>query len=202
MPVWHLGPSPVRAARTHSRAFRSGLTLVELAVVVTIVGVVAGLAAPHLNSGQFQSDAAARKLLVTLMAAERLAVARQHDVVVSFDTAGHTVRTLEDRDGDGRVDPGERIVWQPLGDNAYFAAPPKGLAGSVTAAVAGANLAQVDGMVSVTFRRNGAATSDVELYLAAGSDGRRFHRAVAVTQATGRPTWFRWLGDRWKDGSL
>lgn len=201
MRAWHT-LRPLSSARIRSRTARSGLTLIELAVVLTIVGVVAGFAAPYTNSGQFQSDAAARKLVTMLMAAERMAVARQHDVVVSFDTTGHTIRTLEDRDGDGGVDLGERVLWHPLGDNSYFVAPPAGLAGSASAAVAGANVAAVDGMASVTFRRNGTASADLEVYVAAGSAGRRFHRAVAVTRATGRPEWFRWLGDHWKDGSL
>lgn len=202
MAVHHVAYRPGWLGRTSRQTGRRGMTLVELAVVVTVVGVLAGFAAPYASSGQFQSDAAARKLHVTLMAAERLAVARQHDVVVSFDTIGHTVRTLEDRDGDGTVDLGERVTWQPLGDNAYFTAPPSALPGSTPVAVSGAKLSVVDGMPSVTFRRNGAATTNVELYVAAGSRGRRFHRAVAVAQATGRPEWFRWLGDRWKDTSL
>ena len=203
MSAHHLAARPAGPVRDRREAAsRRGMTLVELAVVLTVVGVVAGFAAPYASSGQFQSDAAARKLHVTLMAAERLAVARQHNVVVSFDTTGHTVRTLEDRDGDGTVDLGERVTWHPLGDNAYFAAPPSALPGSTPAAVSGARLRVVDGMPSVTFRRNGAASTNVELYVAAGSRGRRFHRAVAVTQATGRPEWFRWLGDQWKDASL
>ena len=202
MRAWQPAPCPLDSALRGSRAARKGLTLVELALVLAIVGVVAGIAAPYAYSAQFQSDAAARRLLVTLMAAERMAVARQHDVVVSFDTAGHTIRTLEDQDGDGRVDPGERVVWHPLGDNAYFVTPPSGLAGSASAPVVGASVAQVDSMASVIFRRNGAASTDLEVYVGAAAAGHWFYRAVAVTQATGRPAWYRWLGDRWNDGSL
>jgi prepilin-type N-terminal cleavage/methylation domain-containing protein len=202
MVAQHLVDSRAWPGHDARQTNRPGMTLVELAVVVTVVGVVAGFAAPYASSAQFQSDAAARKVHTTLMAAERLAIARQHDVVVSFDTVGHTVRTLEDGDGDGKVDLGERVTWQPLGDNVYFAAPPSALPGSTRATVSGAALRALDGMPSVTFKRNGAASTNVEVYVAAGSRGRPFYRAVAVTQATGRPEWFRWLGDHWKDASL
>ena len=104
MRAWHLRPS--RSARIRGGTTRSGLTLIELAVVLTILGVVVGFAAPYNASGQYQSDAAARQLLTTLMAAERLAVARQHGTrhTAFYDSA----------------DPGSAFLFKPR-DGARYA---------------------------------------------------------------------------------
>jgi len=197
-------PTASPAATQHAKASqcRRGFSLAETLVVLAIVGLLAGMAAPYTNSPQLQADAAARKLLTLLMSAERLAVARQHDVVVSFDLSGHTIRTLEDRDGNGRVDAGERVVWRSLGDGSLFVHPPAGVSASAASPVTGAGLTTIDGMPSVIFRRSGAASADAEIYIAAGSLSRRMYRAVTVTRATGRPVWHRWLGGRWAESSL
>jgi hypothetical protein len=56
-------------------------------------------------------------------------------------------------------------------------------------------------MPSITFRRNGAASSDVEVYLALGDVGNG-SRSVNVAQATGRPAWYRWSGSAWTKGGF
>jgi hypothetical protein len=50
----------------------------------------------------------------------------------------------------------------------------------------------------VIFRRNGASSSSVAVYIAGSAGERTMVRGVTVEQATGRPEAFRLLDGVWK----
>jgi prepilin-type N-terminal cleavage/methylation domain-containing protein len=181
---------------------RRGFSAIELLIVCAIVGIFATLAYPRVNFTQFQVDSGARTIRVALQNAERLAVTRQYDVVVSFDATRKRVRILEDGNNNDIVDNGERVTYAALEDGVHFKIPPAGLSGPVSAAVIGSNLKTVDGMPTVVFRRDGAASSDLEVYLASSKELSNDWRAIQVVQSTGRTDWFRYLSGLWKAGSI
>ena len=187
-----------RAARA-----RPGMTLSEIITVMTIAGVVVGIALPRVPVVPMRLDAGARTVFTALQVAQQLAVVRQCNVIVSFDVAGGTVRTLEDRNGDAAVSIGDKVKWQPLQEGVVFAAPPsgRGVNGPVSKEISGSTLSTIEGMPSITFRRNGAASSDIEIYLGLGAI-ENGSRGVTVSQATGRPSWHRWSGGSWINGGL
>ena len=110
---------------------RYGFTLIEMMVVVFIIGVLCTMAIPRINIPQFQVDAAARLTRLTLQGAQRLAVARQYDVVVSIDQANNRLRVLEDANNNDAVDANERVTYKSLEDGISFHLPPTGVNGSV-----------------------------------------------------------------------
>jgi hypothetical protein len=59
-----------------------------------------------------------------------------------------------------------------------------------------------DGMPTVIFRRDGAASSDLEVYVVSSRALPDDFRAIQVVQSTGRTDWFRYLNDHWKAGSI
>ena len=193
--------SPNRVTAPRSTA-RRGFSAVELLIVCAIVGIFATLAYPRVNFTQFQVDSGARTIRVALQNAERLAVTRQYDVVVSFDLANKRVRILEDGNNDDAVDNGERVTYAALEDGVHFKVPPAGLSGPVSAAVIGSNIKTVDGMPTVVFRRDGAASTDLEIYLASSKELPNDWRAIQVVQSTGRTDWYRYLAGIWKAGSI
>jgi prepilin-type N-terminal cleavage/methylation domain-containing protein len=184
------------------RASRAGVTLVELVVVLTLIGIAAGMALPHINITRYRVDAAARLTASTLQMAQRLAITRQYDVVVSFDEAGSRLRTLEDANNNDELDAGERVTWRTLEEGAHFAAPSAPLLPGATDAVSGAHTRIIDGMQSVVFRRSGAATTDLQVYLTSARADSNDVRAVSVVQATGRTEWFRYIGGSWHQGGV
>ena len=192
-------PSHVTAPRP---ARKRGFSAIELLIVCAIVGIFATLAYPRVNFTQFQVDSGARTIRVALQNAERLAVTRQFDVVVSFDATNKRIRILEDGNNNDAVDAGERITYAALEDGVHFKTPPAGLSGPVTAAVTGSNLKTVNGMPTIVFRRDGAASSDLEVYLASSKELPNDWRAIQVVQSTGRTDWFRYLSGLWKAGSI
>ena len=57
-------------------------------------------------------------------------------------------------------------------------------------------------MPTVVFRRDGAASTDLEVYLASSKELPNDWRAIQVVQSTGRTDWFRYLAGLWTAGSI
>lgn len=180
----------------------AGVTLIELLIVLTIMAVITAMAIPKINTRRFRMDQSAQLVRGTLQMAERLSVTKQFDVVVSFDLARNMVRMVEDANNDATVGASERITWKALDDGALFQIPSAGINGAVSAAVSGSNLQTIGGLPSIIFRRNGAASSNLEVYLTSSENKPGDFRAVTVEQAIARSTWFRQLNNQWKSGGL
>ena len=182
----------------------SGFTLVELLIVLSLVAIAAGLVLPRYDMAPMRVDAGVRLLHGTLQQAQRMAVQHQHDMIVSIDVPGRRIRLAEDSTNDQRADEGERSRWLPLDEGVAFVAPPAPVPGSPGGGpVAGTRLRTIDGMPSVVFHRNGAASTDLAVTLAAERArprGAAEHRAVTVIRSTGRIERFRWAGGQWAAG--
>ncbi len=183
---------------------RRGVTLIEMMIVVVLLSLVSALALPRLNFAQFKSDDSVRAVRTTLQTAERLAITRQFDVIVSFDTVKQQMRICEDQNNNYQIDSGERVSYVSLDKGVKFANPPQGgVLGPTGAAVVGTNIMSISSMPSVVFLRSGSASSYVEVYLTAnGNNGETEWRGVQVTQSTGRTVWYRWLTTLWNKASV
>ncbi len=197
--------------RPPRRRARAGYTIVELLVTLVVIAVVVAAVTPRLNRASYDADAAARVIAGTLQTAQRLAITQQSTVVVGVDTARNRLRTLEDRNGNLRYDAGvadsERVTWRPVDTQAAaFGTPPSGVNGTVGASLANFSTAisQTDGLASVVFRRDGAASDNVEIYVRVFRRGISEWRAITVARATGRVTWWALptAGGPWKRRSL
>lgn len=183
---------------TRHRHVPGGFTLVELLLVVGLIGILAGLAVPRMPVTQLRVDAGVRSVRAALQMAQRAAVTRQSDVVVLLETAERRIRVHEDGNRDGIVDADERVRSFPLEEAARFAAPAPGpIFGGSAAEVLGTNLRDRDGVPSITFRRDGTASSDLELYFTAAGRGDPVWRGLVVTPSTGRIEAWRWTAEGW-----
>jgi prepilin-type N-terminal cleavage/methylation domain-containing protein len=192
-------PSHVTAPRFPQRR---GFSVVELLIVCGIVAIFVTLAYPRVDFAEFQVDSGARTVRTSLQNAERLAVTQRHDVVVSFDLVNKRLRILEDANDNGVVDGGERVSYVALENGVHFKAPPAGLSGPVSSAVTGSNMKTVDGMPTIVFHRDGAASTDLEVYLVSSKELPNDWRAIQVVQSTGHTDWYRYLDNLWKTESV
>ncbi len=182
-----------------------GFTLIEMLMVVAMIGIITAIAYPRIDTARFKIDAAMRGVGTTLLASQRTAVTRQHDVVVMFDVPNNLLRILWDADNDGVIDPGEHVRVLDLGTPVEFgraAANPMPEIGSATISFT----QQAAAMPALTFHRSGSASEEGGFYItstraAAGGDFPGDTRAVRVERGTGRTTWYRWLPPVWKLGS-
>jgi prepilin-type N-terminal cleavage/methylation domain-containing protein len=178
---------------TPRSALRPAFTLAELMVVVVISGLMITLAIPRIDMTKIKADAIATIVRTTLQYAERQAITRQHDMVVSFDTTGERIRTFWDADNSGTITGTERVTWRGLDVGILFTDPAvNGVTGtSIHDPVSGAAIATLSGFPTVTFHRDGSVSTDAEIYIKVAAHGPPWYRAITLTQSTGRVDWYR-----------
>lgn len=178
----------------------NGFTIIELLVVMMIATIVAGMTIPSIDFVNMEVSSAGRQVSMTLLRAQRLAVLRQHDVVVAFDTANRRLRIHADRDNDGVIDNNEVVEFVQLERAAVFGR------GSAPAMGFGDNPVELvrtqDAMPAVTFHRSGTASENGGLYLtsvrdAQAGDRPNHARALQIERATGRVSYFQY-GTTWR----
>jgi prepilin-type N-terminal cleavage/methylation domain-containing protein len=187
-----------------SPSTKPGFTLAEIMIVLIMVGVMMAIAAPRVDFTRYRVDAAVQDVRSVLMQAQRTALLRQFDVVVSIDTVHRALKTAEDLNNDGIIQPNEHKRTYTLNDGMTFVVPPTGLDGSVTTSLVGSQLGHMDGLPTITFHRDGAATSNIDLYLATPAGPDRSYRALRLIRGTGRTDWYRYDSGTgtWKLGGL
>jgi len=92
-----------------------GFTLIEMMIVIAIMAILAGIAAPNFQTymAQRRLNGAARQVMTDLMAARSKAVNLNQKVKVFFKSDQEKVHEYEiwnDADGNGDVDAGEATV--------------------------------------------------------------------------------------------
>jgi prepilin-type N-terminal cleavage/methylation domain-containing protein len=185
---------PTSKIRTRTGLLRPAFTLLEMMVVVVIAGVMIAVAIPRIDTTKYKADAIAQIVRTTLQNAQRQAITRQHDMVVSFDTSGERIRVFWDANNDGQFGTStERVLWSGLDVGVLFSDPTvRGVSGTVISTpVSGSNIRTLNGWPTVTFHRDGSVSSDAEIYVSVAAHGPPWYRAVTLTQATGRVDWYR-----------
>jgi prepilin-type N-terminal cleavage/methylation domain-containing protein len=177
-----------------------GFTLFELLVTVSIISILAAIALPKINLHQFRIDAGVRQVQGALMQAERFAVQRQHDMIVSFDIPGKRVLLIDDQNNNAAKDATEKLLVRPLEDGVRFLTPPAAINGGTVAAVAGGKLIPIAGYPSVIFHRDGATSSDVQVYITSTRPDAKDFKGLTVTQSTGRVDYYSYRSGTWKRG--
>jgi prepilin-type N-terminal cleavage/methylation domain-containing protein len=185
-----------RGSHIRSRSARPGFSLAEIMVVVVITAMLVTLAIPRIDTTKFRADAIAQIVRTTLQYAERQAITRQHDMVVSFDTTGERIRTFWDGNDDGQLGAGEHTTMRGLDVGVLFTDPNvNGISGAPIKkpvnAVNGGTIGSLSGWPTITFHRDGSASTDAEIYVSVAAHGPPWYRAVTVNQATGRIEWYR-----------
>jgi prepilin-type N-terminal cleavage/methylation domain-containing protein len=180
---------------------RPGVTLIELAVVLVLLGAMAGLAIPRLSLSAYRVDAAAQQVRSVFQTAQRTSLTRQYDVIVSVDTVKGGLRIAEDVNNNGAIEISEWKFWRPPGEGNRFTVPPAGVQPGtgdtyrpIGASVAGPALKTVDGLPSVIFHRDGSTSSEMEVYMASRYRGRTDYRGITLTRSTGRAELYRLEG--------
>jgi prepilin-type N-terminal cleavage/methylation domain-containing protein len=183
---------------------RRGFTVIELVVVLILVGIIVGTGVPRLNDQRYLADAAARVTRATLQTSQRQAIMRQTNVLIAFSISGRRMYVIEDANNNYAFDSGERMRVRPLGEGARFVMPTVQVPGTTTSTtpVSGPNLASVMGLPALAFLRDGASSSDANIYVCSARCLPENQRALILTQSSGRTESWRFNGTTWRRSSL
>jgi prepilin-type N-terminal cleavage/methylation domain-containing protein len=184
------------------KSARAGFTLIETLIVLSIVGILAALAMPKIKAAAFDADSGMRTIQGALQQAQRVAIVRQTDVMVSFDTAKARIRLVYDANNNHTLDAGEEFHWKPMEKGDRFLKPSSGVQMTGSASVVGNSLANRDGFPTVYFHRDGALSSELEIYVSSYRMDKSDFRAIHVRQATGRVQSYRYNGSTWIGAGL
>jgi len=177
---------------------RGGFTLIELILVVTLIGILAGIAVPRIDFQRDRVDSAALQVSSHMLLAQRIAVMRQHDVRVSFDVGGPNIVIHQDANNDGKFDDGEDTRVEALGEGVQFEVVGNVIYGSGDALTFRDDDA---GLPTLVFHRNGSASEEgavhVTTFPTGGSEG---DRAIRLTRATGLARCWNRRSGTWQQG--
>ncbi len=178
-----------------------GFTLIELVFVLAIAGILMAIAIPRIDTGAYRADAAAQSVRSLLQQAQRAALERQYDIYVLFDTTAGEMTIAEDANHDTLIESSEHIRRQLLYDHTRFHAPAVGIDSAVSTPIAASKLHHTNGLPSVVFHRDGAASANLDIYLDTPGRMGDVFRAVRLNQATGATSWYRFNGHAWVSAS-
>ncbi len=182
------------------RSNQAGVTLIELVLVVTIIGIVAAFAVPKIDYAKYRVDSSMRGIGTAILSAQRRAVSGQYDVIVTFTAGASAIQIHEDVNNNGAVDSDERTRGIPMGEQVIIgrgAAPAHAVGpGPITFTK------RVAGVPAVTFHRNGSASEHGGLYLTtvrARSGGNLSdNRLIEIERSTGRVSWYIYRSGSWE----
>jgi len=168
----------------------AGFTLLEIVIVMVMIATLVAVVVPRLNAPRYRVDAAIQMFRNALTQAQRTALINQYDVIVVIDTVNEALKVSEDANNDGLIESTEHSQNFPLTDGLAFVVPPVGLDSMVSVPVVGSQLGRLGSLPTITFRRDGAASSDLQLYIATPATPSRIYRALQLVQSTGRSDWY------------
>jgi prepilin-type N-terminal cleavage/methylation domain-containing protein len=191
---------------------RRAYTLIEMLIVVTMIAVITATTMPSVDYTAWRQDAAARAVRGAMMQAQAYAVNSQHNVFVLPDMiGGDKLYVVYDYNDNLTLDAGEHWITVPLQDGAIIAQPPAALPGGAPAAglyvptsspPITLSIPQNASTVGWVFRADGAASSSAQLYIGSKRGLAKDFRAVAITQATGRSDWYKYVNGAWVLGGF
>jgi prepilin-type N-terminal cleavage/methylation domain-containing protein len=184
----------VRVARV-----RHAFTTIEMLIVLVIISLTVAWALPRFSISRFRADAAGRLVRSILQTAQRNAITRQSNVIISFDSAGRRMRIFDDVNNNGAIDAGELVQYRQLAEASAFVTPNwAGVNGTVPGgSVTGSGLVTIASLPSVVFGRDGSASTTLEIYVTTRAAVPTEYRAILVTASTGRTAMYKWNGSIW-----
>lgn len=175
---------------------RRGFSMIEMVTTLIIMGIVAAMAIPKLDLSHMKSDAALRQVMTVFVQAQRTALSKQYNVIISIDVPNNRMRLIEDRNNSSTYDTGDRMYWMALEPGTKFVASPTALDG-MSGTVTFLRPKTIDGYPSVIFKRNGAASSDGVVFFTSKATDPGSLRGIEITQSTGRTDPYKYTGSSW-----
>jgi Tfp pilus assembly protein FimT len=172
--------------------------MIEMAIVVGLIAILAAIALPNLNFSRYRMDANARTVQNQFIAQQLTAIQKNMPVMVTivYDE-GHLTIT-EDANSNGAADAGEYTYNRSLVEGAQFIIPPVSIDSATPYYATGPGLTYLSQTYlypTVTFYPNGSTSGDVVIYIGSTAGRLTDMRALQITGATSKVKFYRMASD-------
>jgi prepilin-type N-terminal cleavage/methylation domain-containing protein len=190
--VLRLAAGPMRNKSRRS-ARRAGFTIIEVAITLGVMAIMAALALPAIDFNRYRMDANSRLVQNWLLSAQSRAVQRNVQVLVEVFYDRNQIRMVDDANADGQWTSGETRVYHTLSEKMKFVTPPSTI-DAVTpyyATGAGISLSTSGNRPILIFYPNGSSSGDAVFYLGSPNARNEDNRAIKITAATAKMRIYR-----------
>lgn len=191
-----LPPTQPRPAGARPRR-RPGFTIVEMAIALGIAAILAALALPAIDFNRYRMDANARLVQNRLIWAQSQAVQRNMQILVQLYYDANQFRIVEDSTADAAYTNGERVYYTTLAEGMKFVTPPTTVDGATPYYATGAGVTTfgTGNYPQMVFYPTGSSSGDAVIYLGSPRGRPQDNRAIKVTGATSKMSFYRMGSD-------
>ena len=193
-------PQQVRARR--------GWTIIEIAITMGVIAILAAIALPSVDFARFRMDGAAREVQMRFIAAQSQSVSQNVNYLVTFFWTQDQFRVVNDINGDGFWSGGSEVRnWFTLPEKIHFMVPPSTIDGAGPDFATGPGLHTINTgghtYPTLNFYPNGSTSGDVVVYLGTNSTRLSDFRAIQLSGATSKALYWRMQTDgTWKQSNM
>jgi len=195
-----------------TRRERSGWTVIELAIALGLIGILATIALPNIDFQRFRMDSQTRVIQNQIMGAQIRAVQINAPVLLTFFFTQSQFRIAEDSNGNGLWQSYEKRNWRSLAERMKFVIPPSTIDGATPYYATGPGLSYVNASgalgtctscPTLTLKPDGSSSGEVVVYVGSGQSARKEDfRALQVSGATSKVRIWRMMSDGvWKESN-
>jgi type II secretory pathway pseudopilin PulG len=183
---------------------RGAFTIVEIAITLGVIAILAAVALPSVDFSRFRMDGAAREVQLRFIAAQSKAVERNMPYIITFFFTQDQFRVVNDKNGNGLWDGADEVrTWFTLPEKIHFMVPPSTIDGATPDYATGPGLHVVNSggtsYPTVNLFPNGSTSGDVVIYLGTNATRNSDFRAIQITGATSKVRYWRMQTDgQWK----
>jgi type II secretory pathway pseudopilin PulG len=187
--------------RLHAQA-RRGWTVIEMSIALAVIMILAAIALPNIDFQRYRMDANARDVQNQFISQQVQAIQLNMPMIVTLNYTFGYLTVTQDKNRNGTADVGERTYNRALVEGTKFVIPPVSIDGATPYYATGPGLTYLNLTYlypTVTFYPNGSTSGDVVIYIGSSAGRLTDMRALKITGATSKVTFYRMQSDgKWK----
>lgn len=178
---------------------RHGWTVIEMSIALAVIAILAAIAIPNIDFRRYRMDADARTVQNQFISQQLTAIQLNMPVIVTIVYDKGLLTITQDKNSNGVADAGEYTHNRALVERTQFVIPPVTIDGAAAYYATGPGLTYVNHTYmypTVTFYPNGSTSGDVVIYIGSTTGRLTDMRALQITGATSKVTFYRMASDR------